>query len=105
MSRDYWLFLDDIRESCEKILRYTQGMAKAQFEADEKTLDATGTQHLVCRIGHGCVRRVAIQEQVSPMPGPGDDHLEAPQGPLILTSFGLDIPLPVGQGRAVRSAW
>jgi uncharacterized protein with HEPN domain len=40
MSRDYRLFLDDIRESCEKILRYTQGMAKVQFEADEKTQDA-----------------------------------------------------------------
>ena len=40
MSRDYRLFLDDMRESCEKILRYTQGMAKVQFEADEKTQDA-----------------------------------------------------------------
>jgi uncharacterized protein with HEPN domain len=40
MSRDYRLFLDDIRESCEKILRYTQDMAKVQFEADEKTVDA-----------------------------------------------------------------
>ena len=26
MSRDYRLFLDDIKVSCEKILRYTNGM-------------------------------------------------------------------------------
>jgi len=39
MSRDYRLYLDDIGESCEEILRYTRGMTKAQFQADE-TLDA-----------------------------------------------------------------
>lgn len=40
MSRDYQLFLDDIRESCARVLRYAQGMTNAQFQADEKTLDA-----------------------------------------------------------------
>jgi uncharacterized protein with HEPN domain len=40
MSRDYQLYLDDMRESCQKVLRYTQGMTKVQFQADEKTLDA-----------------------------------------------------------------
>ena len=40
MSRDYRLFLDDIGESCKKILRYTQAMTKVQFQADEKTIDA-----------------------------------------------------------------
>jgi len=40
MSRDYRLYLDDIRECCEKILRYTHGLTFEQFQADEKTFDA-----------------------------------------------------------------
>lgn len=40
MSRDHLLFLDDIRLSCEKIVRYTKGLTFEQFLADEKTFDA-----------------------------------------------------------------
>jgi uncharacterized protein with HEPN domain len=40
MSRDYRLYLDDMRESCEKILRYTRGLTFEQFLHDEKTFDA-----------------------------------------------------------------
>jgi len=40
MSRDPRLFLEDIRESCAKIRRYTQGMTFEDFLRDEKTLDA-----------------------------------------------------------------
>jgi len=40
MSRDYRLFLDDIQESCAKILRYTQGLTFEQFVRDDKTFDA-----------------------------------------------------------------
>jgi uncharacterized protein with HEPN domain len=40
MSRDFRLFLEDIRQSCEKILRYVKGLSFQQFEADEKSLDA-----------------------------------------------------------------
>jgi len=40
MSRDPRLFLEDIRESCKKILRYTYGLSFEQFRADEKTFDA-----------------------------------------------------------------
>jgi len=40
MSRDPRLFLEDIRESCRKILRYTYGLSFEQFRADEKTFDA-----------------------------------------------------------------
>ena len=40
MSRDPALFLEDIRESCAKILRYTEGLSFEDFCADEKTLDA-----------------------------------------------------------------
>ena len=40
MSRDLRLFIEDIRESCKKILRYTQGLRLEEFAADEKTLDA-----------------------------------------------------------------
>ena len=34
------LFLDDIRESIARIERYTVGLERAGFEADEKTVDA-----------------------------------------------------------------
>lgn len=40
MSRDPRLFLEDIRESCAKILRYTQGLGFEAFCRDEKTVDA-----------------------------------------------------------------
>ncbi len=40
MSRDPRLFLEDIHESCAKILRYTAGFSFEEFCADEKTLDA-----------------------------------------------------------------
>ena len=40
MFRDPGLFLDDIRESCEKVLRYTHGMDFEAFKSDEKTKDA-----------------------------------------------------------------
>ncbi len=39
-SRNYSLFLDDIRHSCEKVIVYTSGMTKDVFLADEKTYDA-----------------------------------------------------------------
>lgn len=40
MSRDYRPFLDDIRRSCEKVIRYTDGLTFEQFVADERTFDA-----------------------------------------------------------------
>lgn len=40
MSRNYRLFLDDIRSSCERIRRHVGGMTKEEFLADEKTYDA-----------------------------------------------------------------
>jgi uncharacterized protein with HEPN domain len=40
MSRDYRLYLDDIRESCEKVLRYVHGLTFGQFVHDEKIFDA-----------------------------------------------------------------
>jgi uncharacterized protein with HEPN domain len=40
MSRDYRLFLEDIAESCVKILRYVKGMNFEQFTGDGKTYDA-----------------------------------------------------------------
>jgi len=40
LSRDARLYLDDIRESCEKILRYARGLDIDQFRNDEKTFDA-----------------------------------------------------------------
>lgn len=40
MSRDPRLFLDDIRDGCQKILRYARGLTFEQFKTDEKTIDA-----------------------------------------------------------------
>ncbi len=45
-SKDYRPFLDDIRKSCEPVLRYTSGFTQEQFLADEKTYDAT-LRHLI----------------------------------------------------------
>lgn len=40
MSRDYRLFLEDMRKSCEKVLQFTRGLTQDSFFQDEKTLDA-----------------------------------------------------------------
>ena len=40
MSRDWQLYWLDIIECCEKVLRYTQGMDRNTFFADERTYDA-----------------------------------------------------------------
>ncbi len=40
MSRDLRMFLEDIRDSCAKIRRYTAGLSLGGFVADEKTVDA-----------------------------------------------------------------
>ena len=44
--KDYRLFIDDIRKSCEPVLRYTSGFTQEQFLADEKTYDAN-LRHLI----------------------------------------------------------
>jgi hypothetical protein len=41
MSRNYLLFLDDIRSSCKRILRHISGMTKEEFLAC--TCNLTGT--------------------------------------------------------------
>jgi hypothetical protein len=40
VSRDPRLYLEDIRQGCEKVLRYTEGITFDQFLEDERTLDA-----------------------------------------------------------------
>ncbi len=40
MSRDLRLFLEEVRESCARIRRYTAGFDFERFVADEKTADA-----------------------------------------------------------------
>ena len=40
MSRDWTFYLDDILESCRKILRYTKEVSFEQFKQDDKTYDA-----------------------------------------------------------------
>lgn len=40
MSRDYSVYLEDVRDAIDRIRRYTDGMSREQFENDEKTVDA-----------------------------------------------------------------
>ena len=40
MSRDEVIYLQDIAESCEKILRFTAGLTCSDLTQDEKTYDA-----------------------------------------------------------------
>lgn len=40
MSRDPRLYLEDIRDCCQKVIRYTDGETIEQFVADDKTFDA-----------------------------------------------------------------
>ena len=40
MPRDYKVFLEDILEAIEKVLKYTVGLSQGEFFQDEKTLDA-----------------------------------------------------------------
>jgi uncharacterized protein with HEPN domain len=40
MSRDPTLYLQDIEESCQKVLSYTHDISFREFAADAKTIDA-----------------------------------------------------------------
>ena len=40
MPRDSKVYLEDILEAIERILRYTRGLSRETFAADEMTLDA-----------------------------------------------------------------
>lgn len=40
MSRDEFMYLQDISESCEKILRFTAGLSKPGLIGDVRTYDA-----------------------------------------------------------------
>lgn len=40
MSRDPRLYLEDIRASCEKVLRFSTGLSYAEFTQDELYYDA-----------------------------------------------------------------
>lgn len=40
MSRDEIMYLQDIAESCDKILRFTAGLSQPDLMGDEKTYDA-----------------------------------------------------------------
>lgn len=40
MSRDWLLYVEDMQECTGRVLRYTAGMDRAAYEADERTQDA-----------------------------------------------------------------
>lgn len=37
MSRDWRLYLADIRTACDKVLQFTESMERSEFFADERT--------------------------------------------------------------------
>lgn len=41
MSREWKLYFDDMLECCEKIMSYTQGLTRDQFESNRLIYDAT----------------------------------------------------------------
>jgi uncharacterized protein with HEPN domain len=41
MSREWKLYFDDMLDSCEKVMSYTHGLTRAQFEAGGLNYDAT----------------------------------------------------------------
>jgi uncharacterized protein with HEPN domain len=55
MSREWQIYLDDIRTACEKILRFTSGMDRNAFFSDERTYHAA--VHCLLIIGE-TVKRV-----------------------------------------------
>ena len=40
MPKDYRVYLDDILDAIAKIRKYTVGLSKEEFRADERTVDA-----------------------------------------------------------------
>ena len=40
MPKDYRVYLDDILDAIVKIRKYTVGLSKEEFRADERTVDA-----------------------------------------------------------------
>ena len=40
MSRDWRLYVDDMRQACRKVLRYTEGLDLERLRRDEKAYDA-----------------------------------------------------------------
>ena len=40
MSRDWRLYIDDMRAACKKVLRFTEGMSLDALQQDERTYDA-----------------------------------------------------------------
>ena len=40
MSREYRLFLEDMRQACEKVIRHTHSLTRERFLKDDKTFDA-----------------------------------------------------------------
>lgn len=40
MSRDPWLYLEDVEVSCRKVMKYVEGYSFEEFLRDDKTFDA-----------------------------------------------------------------
>ena len=40
MSRDYSLYIEDIKESCDRIIKYVAGLSREEFFSEQKTYDA-----------------------------------------------------------------
>jgi uncharacterized protein with HEPN domain len=54
VSRDWRLYLADIRTACDKVLRFTAGMERSAFFADERTYHAV--VHCLLIVGEAAKR-------------------------------------------------
>jgi uncharacterized protein with HEPN domain len=54
VSRDWRLYLADIRTACDKVLRFTEGMERPEFFADERTYHAV--VHCLLIVGEAAKR-------------------------------------------------
>jgi uncharacterized protein with HEPN domain len=54
MSRDWRVYLDDIRTACEKVSRFTAGMDRPAFFADDRTYHAV--VHCLLIVGEAAKR-------------------------------------------------
>ncbi len=86
MSREWLLYVMDIRDSCRKIETYTASMTREQFLADDRTVDAVIRNLMI--IGEA-TRRVP-EEMLASMPDINWRRVADMRNVLAHAYFGID---------------